>query len=285
MTTSLIILAGGASTRMKKSTGQALDSSLVQQANARSKALIHVGDHPMLDYLLYQAKQGGISRVFIVTGPDAALFKAYFGQKDRDNSYHGLQINFATQHIPQHRSKPWGTADAVFQTMDQYPELQRSSFLVCNCDNLYSEGAFHELIHTTEKHALISYDRQALQFPESRIARFALLNFNEKDELLGLVEKPELKAMSSYKQSDGSFRVSMNIFKFQGEKFWPFVKNCPVNPLREEKELPSAIEAMIAQGITVKGLPRAEHVPDLTAKEDILQMKSYLSNHMAKLNW
>ena len=31
--------------------------------------------------------------------------------------------------------KPFGTADAVCQSLEQYPELQEHEFVVCNCDN------------------------------------------------------------------------------------------------------------------------------------------------------
>ena len=49
-----------------------------------------------------------------------------------------------------------------------------------------------------------------------------------------------------------------------------FIKSCPVNPLRNEKELPSAIVNMISHdSLYMKGIPIAEHVPDLTSKSDI----------------
>ena len=38
----------------------------------------------------------------------------------------------------------------------------------------------------------------------------------------------------------------MNIFKFSGEIF-KFLENCPLNPIRKEKELPTAIMNMINQ--------------------------------------
>ena len=45
--------------------------------------------------------------------------------------------------------------------------------------------------------------------------------------------------------------------------------NCPINPLRNEKELPSAIMNMITIRSYMKAVPIAEHVPDLTSKKDI----------------
>jgi hypothetical protein len=62
----------------------------------------------------------------------------------------------------------------------------------------------------------------------------------------------------------------MNIFKFTGKYSSDFITNCPINPLRNEKELPSAIMNMITSSQSyMRAIPIAEHVPDLTSKKDI----------------
>ena len=70
----------------------------------------------------------------------------------------------------------------------------------------------------------------------------------------------------------------MNIFLFDGELFCKYLNNCPPNPIRNEKELPTALLNMINDGISVKGIPIAEHVPDLTSKGDILKLEKYLKD-------
>ena len=60
MHNSLIILAGGASSRMKKQASlENLSEEEIQQANERSKGLIGVGPNgrPLLDYLLLNTKK------------------------------------------------------------------------------------------------------------------------------------------------------------------------------------------------------------------------------------
>ena len=60
MHNNLIILAGGASSRMKKpATSKTIDSNETAQANNRSKSLISLDKtgRPVLDYLLYNAKK------------------------------------------------------------------------------------------------------------------------------------------------------------------------------------------------------------------------------------
>ena len=53
------------------------------------------------------------------------------------------------------------------------------------------------------------------------------------------------------------------------------MENCPANPVRDEKELPTALMNMIEDNIAVLGIPIAEHVPDLTSKNDIAQLEKY----------
>jgi len=142
----LIILAGGASSRMKKSTQlNSVSQKDVAQANQRSKGLISVGknDRPILDYVLYNAKKSGYLNVYIVVSEKGLpSFKEFYGTSIDKNNFKGLNITYAIQYIPDDRVKPLGTADALFQVLEQYPFLKTQSFTVCNSDNLYSETAF-----------------------------------------------------------------------------------------------------------------------------------------------
>ena len=286
MTKNLIILAGGASSRMKNSREDTLSQDARNQANTRSKALILLNERPMLDYVLYNAKQAGLENIFIVISPSGELFKTYYGAQRQHNSFRGLDISFVTQHIPQERTKPLGTADAVYQSLEQYPVLQTQEFLVCNCDNLYSSDAFRALKENSAVNAFINYDRDALDYPMERIGRFALTKVNAMNHLQAIIEKPDAQQMEKYRGKDGSFRVSMNIFKFNGKHFYTFLKNCPIHPERNEKELPTALLNMVQSKITtVLAIPFSEHVPDITSKGDISTMNDYLTTHFKNLDW
>ena len=69
----------------------------------------------------------------------------------------------------------------------------------------------------------------------------------------------------------------MNIFSLSYDKIFPILEKTPIHPQRNEKELPEAVK-ILANEIqeSVYAYPLAEHVPDLTRKEDILQVKKYL---------
>lgn len=289
MHTNLIILAGGASSRMKKQTTlNTLSKQEIAQANQRSKGLISVNPNgrPILDYLLFNAKLAGYKNIYIVIGKQEKLFKELYGSNKKDNNFHDLNISFATQYIPEDRIKPLGTADAVLQTLEQYPELNSQSYTVCNSDNLYSDKVLLALRKSNSDHAFIGYNRDTLEFSIERIARFALVKLNEKNQLLDIIEKPDIKEIENYKDASGKLRVSMNIFKFKGDIFLKYLKNCPIHLDRNEKELPTALLNMAKEHPnTVESILFSEHVPDLTAKEDISVVKAYIAKHYATLNW
>ena len=259
-----------------------LSEEELKNANTRSKALLEFGNakRPILDFLLLNAEKAGYKKVVIVIGEQGALFKEYYGKQLKDNSFRGLSISYAIQYIPKGRDKPFGTADALFQALTQFPELQHEAFTVCNSDNLYSVAALKALLTCKDANAFINYDRDALLFPMEKIERFALTLVDENSHLEAIIEKPSKNKVSNYKDAKGKFRVSMNVFKFTGTEIYSFLKNCPIDPIREEKELPTAVLNMIHESSSfIKGIPFAEHVPDLTSKEDIAIMKNYISKH------
>jgi len=278
----LVILAGGASSRMKKSLAtKNLSEEEITKANSGSKALLLFGKkkRPFLDFLLLNAEKAAYKNIILIVGENDAMFKEFYGGEMQNNSFNSLSISYATQHIPKDREKPFGTADAVFQALEQYPHLQKETFTVCNSDNLYSVKALQILRKTEAQNAFISYDRNGLKFPMEKIERFALVHLNAHSNLIAIIEKPSKEQTVEFKDSTGILRVSMNIFKFNGNQFFPFLKNCPVNPIRNEKELPTAILSMCKSSYNMKGIPFKEQVPDLTSKDDITIMKAFLKEH------
>ncbi|KAA3623606.1 MAG: nucleotidyltransferase [Flavobacterium sp.] len=286
MTSTLIILAAGASSRMKQASRGLLSEAELKDANSGSKSLIRLNNRPMLDYILYNAKKTGFKTIVIVTGNENSKFRSYYGENDLNNDFHGLKISFAIQHIPSDRVKPFGTADALQQAIDQFPALLQESFVVCNGDNLYSEKAFRLLSEINSENAFINYDRDALQFPVERIAQFAITNTDSEGFLKEIIEKPKKLELKSEKSPQTAYRVSMNLWKLNGSMIYSYLKNCKVSPERDEKELPVAILSMIQDHPhSMKAIPLAEHVPDLTGKDDIAVLNDYLSTHYSKLNW
>jgi NDP-sugar pyrophosphorylase family protein len=286
----LIILAGGISSRMKKpSTSNKLSKEDENEANIKTKSLISVGNEgrPLMDYLLYNAKKAGYKNIYIVINERGGLFKEFYGKNSTDNDFNGLSISYAIQYIPENRIKPFGTADAVFQTIEQFPELKHQQFTVCNSDNLYSQKALKKIRETANSNAFISYNRDNLEFSLKKILSFAIVNLDAENYLKNIIEKPSAETANAHKDDLGKIRVSMNIFKLDGDIMYLYLKNCPIHSIRKEKELPTAILNMVKDNSkALLGISISEHVPDLTSKDDIVIIKKYLKKQYPNnLNW
>ena len=277
MIQSLLIMAAGASSRMKSSVAKDIGPVATEQANNRTKGLIEIGEDgkPLLYYLLRNAQVAGYKTIYLITASDATFFRSTIRSLPYLNQLHFV---FVTQHIPKGRTKPLGTADAVFQALEQFPELQTNCFSVCNSDNFYTVSAFRKLRSLEQGSGLIAYDSNSLNFSKEKIAGFALLIFNPDFYLENIIEKPATTDFKNTTDNHKSLYISMNAFTFDGNVFFSFLRDCPINLDRDEKELPTALLNMIqAHPTSVKGIPMQEHVPDLTTKKDLLLLENYLS--------
>jgi len=274
---SLIILAAGLSSRMKKSvSSKNLSKRSIEQANSRDKGLIGIDKNgrPLIHYLLINAKSAGFKVIYLVIGQNSDSFKSYFDE----NKYDGLDIEFAVQYLEKNKLKPSGTADALFQAITQFPILKSSNFCVCNSDNLYSAKALRSIRSTSFSNAFISYDKSFLNFSSEKVSSFSILKLNKNGYLVNILEKPTTKDFDLFKDNGGKIRVSMNLFKFNGSVFYDYLKNCPFDVLRNEKELPTAVLNLAKdQPSSVYGIPFEEHVPDLTSKDDIIVLNKLLN--------
>jgi len=273
-TVSLLIMAGGASSRMKRSLkDSSINEELKKQAKAVHKSLIPLGvnQRPLLYYLIKNAVTAGYTNIYLITSPENKAFHDQIAYWKQQQIFVDINISFVLQYVPLDREKPLGTADAVEQALEQYPELQKTQFTVCNGDNLYSSTVFQRLKEPRKvPHALISYARSGLNFPDDRIAKFAVMDIDSEGFLKNIIEKPDHSEVDEYIDITGEIRVSMNIFSFDGALLYPYLKSCPIHPERNEKELPEALRLMnIVNPQKTFCIPVTEHLPDLTSAEDI----------------
>jgi len=286
----LVILAGGISSRMKNTpvkSDVSVNKELVKEAQVKSKSMLGVGKNhrPFLDYLLYNAAQAGYKDIVIVVGEKDKSIRSFYGNKPRNNKYMGLYISYALQTIPEGREKPLGTADALLQALTYRTDWQGKKFTVCNSDNLYSTKAFRLLAEDSHRNSFIDYDRSALKFKKSRILTFAVTQKDSQGFLEDIIEKPTVDDIERVKNSENKVGVSMNIFRLSYDMMLPFLKKVPVNPKRNEKELPEAVVMMTKKyPQSCYAILLAEHVPDLTSCNDVEKVQKYLTADFDKLS-
>lgn len=270
----LVIMAGGASSRMKKSLAEVdLDKNIRHLAEHQHKCLVPVGEkqRPLLYYQLRIASQVAVDEVFIITPVEQHGFISFLSEGAVKQEFKNLNIHLLRQVVPAGADKPLGTADAILQAIDQREELRQSSFVVHNGDNIYSAAALAALFSLpSSQQALIGYNREGLQFASERIQKFAVVQSDVDHYVQQIIEKPTPAQVAQSKGSAAHVYVSMNIFKLNGPALRPYLGGCPIHPIRKEKELPRAIQAYISDyPKSFQMIPREEHVPDLTSAHDL----------------
>ena len=263
----LIIMAAGASSRMKRSLETSeLTPETKKIASSAHKSLIPLGSKqkPLLFHLIQNAVNAGFKEVYLITSPENEAFRACVGSAPKNNHFAGALVHYAIQYLLQGRNKPLGTADAVQQAMEQHPELKNESFTICNGDNLYSVHAFALLLAPRDTHhALISYNRSSLNYSSARMSSFAIIDISEEGLLENIIEKPDPETLKNYEDTSDYIGISMNIFSFKGALLFPYLKNCPIHLERNEKELPEAVRMMIKESKNrTRCFKVSEHLPD-----------------------
>ena len=268
----MIIMAAGVSSRMKDSSvPKAISQNLINQSNDRVKGFIQAGEgnEPIIFYIIKNCISTGVKNFYIILSENSDEFQKYLRKLEIKLS---IQIKFGFQNF-YGKSKPMGTADAIFQLMNQYKELMGKRFMVCNSDNLYSSRAIKLLLAEHSYNSMIAYNFDCLKFSEERLASFSILKIKGKF-LDRIIEKPDMKIIKNYSKKF----VSMNIFSLKGKLVYQYLKDCPITIERGEKEIASALQNMILdnkKSMIVFHL--CEHVPDLTYKEDIDKISKFLN--------
>ncbi len=272
-----MVLAAGMSSRMKRSmaVGGTISKHLAEEADQKPKAMIGIGKEgrPFMDYLLDNAAHAGYEEVVLVINERDEFTRPYYA----DRKMWGLNLTFARQEIPPGREKPLGTADAVLQGMLARPDWKRGKFTVCNSDNLYSVEVLKRLLQDTHLCAMADYDRDALGVELDRVKAFAIIWKDGEGYLTDIVEKPGPEEIEKARDANGRVGVSMNIFRLDYDALLPVLETCPLHPVRQEKELPTALKMLLEENPkAIFTIQVSEPVPDLTSKGDLLKVRSFL---------
>ena len=106
----IVVLAGGISSRMKKSaqTAKEIEQSLVEDAVHKSKSMIGVGagHRPFLDYVLLNVQKSGYRNVVLLIGERDESIKEYYRGKEQAAAFSKLSLTYVVQPIPSGRIKP-----------------------------------------------------------------------------------------------------------------------------------------------------------------------------------
>ncbi len=258
-----IIMAAGRGSRMRASSNAS--DAAIQEARNRPKAMIRVGPNPkpLLEHLLLHLREEGSNSVCIVISDEDEVTQSHFAEQPVP----GVNVSFVQQRIPPGRTKPLGTAQAVELGLLENPQWKGHSVTVANGDNLPPMGLFKRMFEYAA--CLPAMDRNHLGLPEERVCAFAVIDAKEDFALANIIEKPTPQQVEASRWTDGTIRVSMNMFRVPYSELLTCVQRATEHPVRKERELPTAISDWAKKEGHLRVVPLAGEFLDLTHPTDI----------------
>ena len=260
---------------------------------------VGLNDEIIMDYSVHDAIAAGFNKlIFVIRKDIEADFRQRIGNRIEALCQKlQVEVHYVIQDlrdlpagctVPEGRTKPWGTGQAVLAAR----ELIREPFAVINADDYYGKNAYQEL-----------HDWLMLRHNENAIAMAGFILGNTLSDSGGVtrgictvhgthvadvVETRNIVKTPGGAEADGKALdldslVSMNMWAFpgaQGEIPWFlrvleeqfavfFREDVPGNPAKAEYLLPTLIGGMLRrEQCTVKVLPTTDKWFGVTYKED-----------------
>ena len=280
MNTTLIIMAAGIGSRY----------------GGGIKQLAKMGKHGeiIMDYSVYDAKEAGFDKVvFIIRKDIEEEFKAVIGDRIRKH----IDVEYVFQElsdipegfqVPEGRTKPWGTGQAVLSCKG----LIHEPFAVINADDYYGKSAFREAynyltrIPDTGKIqiCMVGFVLKNTLSDNGGVTR-GLCKVDEHGMLTGITEthniekdgdRAVIREADKVKALDADTPVSMNMwgltpafFEILESGFERFLNDTPAEDLKAEYLLPTIIGDLLMEGkVSVKVLKSEDQWFGVTYKED-----------------
>ena len=280
MNTTLIIMAAGIGSRF----GEGI------------KQLAKMGPNGeiIMDYSIHDAKEAGFNKVvFIIRKEIFKEFEEIIGNRIKEQ----IDVEYVFQElddlpegfeVPEGRTKPWGTGQAVLCCKDVVNE----PFVIINADDYYGKEAFvkiHEFLinnYTPERSKELCMAGFILgnTLSDNGTVTRGICAVDENDYLTDVMETYEIKKTEDGAESQGNkinvnSHVSMNMWGLTPEfvglleegfvEFFENIKGDEAKELKGEYLLPIYIDELLKKGkVSVKLLETQDKWFGVTYKED-----------------
>ena len=248
----------------------------------------------IMDYSIYDAMEAGFNRiVFIIRKDIEADFREVIGDRiEKICAKRGVSVGYAFQSmqavpegvaVPEGRTKPWGTGQAVLAARDQVD----CPFAVINADDYYGKEAFvklHDFLcaeHEPNTYCMAGFILKNTLSENGGVTR-GICQVNGNGYLTDVVETRNIVKTADGAEVDGvavdpNAYVSMNMWGLDPAfmdtlqvGFEEFFKTAAVeNPLKSEYLLPIYIGQLLQQGkVSVRVLETRDKWFGVTYRED-----------------
>ena len=259
--------------------------------------------HIIMDYSIHDAMEAGFNHVvFIIRKDIEKEFKEVIGDRiETVCKNYGVTVDYAFQDIhdipgelPEGRTKPWGTGQAVLAAK----KVLKTPFVVINADDYYGKEGFeavHEYLVNGGQSCMAGFVLKNTLSDNGGVTR-GICKMDGENNLTEVVETKNIVKTVSGAEANGiridiDSLVSMNMWgvtpvfletlEMGFQEF--FEKEVPENPLKCEYLIPSFIGELLEQGkIAVKVLRTNDTWYGMTYKEDVVAVKESFKEMLNK---
>ena len=259
--------------------------------------------HIIMDYSIHDALEAGFNHVvFIIRKDIEQEFKEVIGERIKAIcAAHDVTVDYAFQDIndipgtlPEGRTKPWGTGQAVLAAKN----VIKTPFIVINADDYYGKEGFnavHEYLVNGGKSCMAGFVLKNTLSDNGGVTR-GICKMDEDNNLTEVVETKNIVKTATGAEADGvavdmNFLVSMNMWGLtpefldvleNGFKAF-FEKEVVKNPLKAEYLIPTFIGELLAEGkMSVKVLRSNDTWYGMTYHEDVAAVKGSFKKMLEK---
>lgn len=260
-------------------------------------------NHIIMDYSIHDAIEAGFNHVvFIIRRDIEEEFKEVIGDRiakicekyDVTVDYAFQDINDIPGTLPEGRTKPWGTGQAVLAAKN----VLDAPFIVINADDYYGKEGFkavHEYLVNGGKSCMAGFVLKNTLSDNGGVTR-GICKMDTENNLTEVVETGNIVKTENGAEADGvtidtDSLVSMNMWGLTSEfldvleegfkKF--FEKEVAQNPLKAEYLIPTFIGELLEQGkMSVKVLRSNDTWYGMTYKEDVVSVKESFHKMLEK---
>ena len=289
MNTTLLIMAAGIGSRF--GTG-------IKQLEP-----VDASNHIIMDYSIHDAIEAGFNHVvFIIRKDIEKEFKEVIGDRiAKICEKHNVTVDYAFQDIndipgtlPEGRTKPWGTGQAVLAAKSVIDTL----FIVINADDYYGKEGFkavNNYLVSSGKSCMASFVLKNTLSDNGGVTR-GICKMDNQGNLTEVVETKNIVKTANGVEVDGvvidtDSLVSMNMWGLtpdllnvleEGFKEF-FEKEVAKNPLKAEYLIPTFIGELLDAGkMSVKVLRSNDTWYGMTYHEDVASVKDSFKKMLEK---
>ena len=259
--------------------------------------------HIIMDYSIHDAIEAGFNKVvFIIRKDIENEFKDVIGNLiEAVCKAHSVTVEYVFQDIndipgelPEGRTKPWGTGQAVLAAKD----VLTTPFVVINADDYYGKEGFreiHDYLVKGGQSCMAGFVLKNTLSDNGGVTR-GICKMDEYNNLTEIVETSNIVKNAEGAEADGvkldtESLVSMNMWGLAPEFLktlesgfqYFFEKVVPENLIKAEFLIPTFIGELLAEGrISVKVLRTNDTWYGMTYKEDVAAVKDSFREMLEK---